>query len=107
MSTFLSAVRDSRRSTRNSRAWGTFRHSQVARIFATPSTVFGSKFLIAGEFPGDGKPKPVAFPDPGEVGVLIDGVRYVNLPGLVELKIASGMTGNLGRMKDLADVIAN
>ncbi len=61
------------------------------------------EFLVAGEFPGDGKPKPVAFPDPGEVGVLIDGVRYVNLPGLVELKIASGMT-NLGRLKDLADV---
>ena len=24
------------------------------------------EFLIAGEFPGDGKPKPVAFPDPAE-----------------------------------------
>src|SRR5438067_1393353 len=23
------------------------------------------EFLVAGEFPGDGKPKPVAFPDPG------------------------------------------
>ena len=51
------------------------------------------EFLIAGEFPGDGKPKPVAFPDPAEVGVEIKGVRYLSLPKLVELKIASGMTG--------------
>lgn len=62
------------------------------------------KFLVAGEFPGDGKPKPVAFPDPAEVGVEIDGIRYLSLPSLVELKLASGMT-NLGRLKDLADVI--
>ena len=31
------------------------------------------------------------------------GVRCVNLPTLIELKIASGMT-NPGRLKDLADV---
>jgi len=61
------------------------------------------EFLIAGEFPGDGKPKPVAFPEPAKVAVEIRGVRYVSLPTLVELKIASGMT-NLGRLKDLADV---
>jgi hypothetical protein len=61
------------------------------------------EFLIAGEFPGDGKPKPVAFPDPANVGVEIGGIRYLNLPSLVELKIASGMT-NPGRLKDLADV---
>jgi hypothetical protein len=61
------------------------------------------KFLIAGEFPGDGKPKPVAFPDPAAVAVEINGVRYLSLPSLVELKVASGMT-NLGRLKDLADV---
>jgi hypothetical protein len=62
------------------------------------------EFLVAGEFPGDGKPKPVAFPDPAQVGVEIDGIRFLSLPSLVELKLASGMT-NLGRLKDLADVI--
>jgi hypothetical protein len=61
------------------------------------------EFLIAGEFPGDGKPKPVAFPDPAQVGVEIDGVRYLSLPSLIELKLASGMT-NPGRLKDLGDV---
>jgi hypothetical protein len=64
------------------------------------------EFLIAGEYPGDGKPKPVAFPDPAEVGVEIDGVTYLSLPRLVELKLASGMTGGVTRMKDLADVVA-
>jgi hypothetical protein len=62
------------------------------------------EFLVAGEYPGDGKPKPVAFPDPSTCSVLIDGIRYLNLEKLVELKLASGMT-NPGRLKDLADVM--
>jgi hypothetical protein len=61
------------------------------------------EFLITGQFPGDGKPKPVAFPDPATVGIEIDGIQYLNLPTLIELKLASGMT-NPGRLKDLADV---
>jgi hypothetical protein len=61
------------------------------------------EFLIAGQFPGDGKPKPVAFPEPSAVAVEIDGVNYIGLEKLVELKLASGMT-NPGRLKDLADV---
>jgi hypothetical protein len=64
------------------------------------------EFLIAGEFPGDGKPKPVAFPDPATAAVAIDGVNYLSLPRLVELKLASGMTGGVARLKDLADVVA-
>jgi len=66
---------------------------------------FGVKieFIVTGEYPGDGKPKPVAFPEPGDVAVESDGIRYVNLPTLIELKTASGMT-NPGRLRDLADV---
>jgi hypothetical protein len=64
------------------------------------------EFLVAGDYPGDGKPKPVAFPDPAAIGVTIDGVRYLDLRSLVELKLASGMTGGVHRMKDLADVVA-
>jgi hypothetical protein len=64
------------------------------------------EFLVAGQFPGDGKPKPVAFPDPADVGVVIEGVRYLSLPALVELKLASGMTGGVARLKDLADVVS-
>jgi hypothetical protein len=61
------------------------------------------EFLVSGGYPGDGNPKPVAFPDPQATSVVIDGIRFLNLPKLVELKLASGMT-NMGRLKDLADV---
>ena len=61
------------------------------------------EFLTTGDYPGDGKEKPVAFPDPAPVSFESDGVRYIKLPNLVELKLASGMT-NAGRLKDLADV---
>lgn len=62
------------------------------------------EFLVAGQFPGDGKPKPIAFPDPSEVAELRAGIRCLNLPTLIELKLASGMT-DPGRQKDLADAI--
>jgi hypothetical protein len=45
----------------------------------------------------------VAFPHPADVAVKIDGILFVRLPTLIELKLASGMT-NAGRVKDLADV---
>jgi hypothetical protein len=60
------------------------------------------EFLTTGEYPGDGKPKPVAFPDPRDAGAEIEGVRCLRLPALIELKLASGMT-NPGRLKDVAD----
>ena len=61
------------------------------------------EFLVSGEYPGDGKPKSVAFPDPTAVGVERDGIRYLSLPKLIELKLASGLTNPL-RLKDIADV---
>jgi hypothetical protein len=61
------------------------------------------EFLVTGTYPGDGKPKPVAFPDPTEAALEIDGIRFLQLSRLIELKLASGMTG-AGRLKDLADV---
>src|ERR1051325_9577370 len=61
------------------------------------------EFLVTGEFPGDGKPKPVAFPEPQSVALEREGIQYLSLPVLIELKLASGMT-NAGRIKDLADV---
>ena len=61
-------------------------------------------FLITGDFPGDGKPKPVAFPDPREAALAGEKYRIVSLPRLVEMKLASGMTA-LHRLQDLADVL--
>jgi hypothetical protein len=60
------------------------------------------EFLVEGDYPGDGKPKPVAFPKPDVAGEVIAGVRCLRLAPLVELKLASGTTP--GRRKDLGDV---
>ncbi|HEY7372546.1 MAG TPA: hypothetical protein VIF57_10340 [Polyangia bacterium] len=62
--------------------------------------------LLTGDYPGDGLPKPVSFPDPADPTVAIQGERFriLALPKLVELKLASGMTAP-HRLKDLADVL--
>ncbi|HEV3459097.1 MAG TPA: hypothetical protein VHG32_21300 [Thermoanaerobaculia bacterium] len=60
--------------------------------------------VLAGEYPGDGLPKPVNFPDPAKVAVRGERVALLPLPVLIELKLASGMTAP-HRLKDLADVI--
>ncbi|MCX4241834.1 hypothetical protein [Paraliomyxa miuraensis] len=59
---------------------------------------------LAGEYPDDGKPKPVRFPDPADVAVPGKSGAFVPLPRLLELKLASGMSAP-HRLKDLADVI--
>ncbi len=61
------------------------------------------EFLVTGEFPGDGKPKAVAFPDPNSVAIELSGFACVNLPTLIQLKLASGISAP-HRLKDLADV---
>jgi hypothetical protein len=61
-------------------------------------------FLIAGDFPGDGKPKPVRVPEPKTASVLGEKYRVVSLSTLIELKLASGMTAP-HRMQDLTDVM--
>lgn len=60
-------------------------------------------FVIAGHYPGDGKAKPVRFPDPALVAER--GAQYALLPiaRMVELKLASGMSAP-HRLKDLSDV---
>jgi hypothetical protein len=60
--------------------------------------------LVAGDFPGDGLPKPVSFPDPAHAAIDGDRFKILALPTLIELKLASGMTAP-HRLKDLADVI--
>src|SRR5262249_44084186 len=60
--------------------------------------------LIAGEYPGDGKPKPVRFPDPADVALRGERGAFLPLAKLVELKLASGISAP-HRLKDLADVL--
>jgi hypothetical protein len=62
------------------------------------------EFLVAGDYPGDGKPKPVAFPSPSGHTIEKNGIQYINLETLIELKLASGLS-NPDRMKDLVDVL--
>lgn len=69
------------------------------------STVDGVSIevMTAGEYPGDGKPKPVSMPVPAEASEIIEGIRFVTLEKLIELKLASGISAP-DRLKDLADV---
>ncbi len=60
--------------------------------------------LGTGRFPGDGKPKPIAFPDPATTAVRGQRFALLPLPRFVELKLASGMTAS-HRLHDLADVL--
>jgi hypothetical protein len=64
----------------------------------------GIDVVLAGDYPGDGKPKPVRFPDPAQVALVGERVAVLPLPRLIELKLASGMSAP-HRLKDLADVL--
>ncbi len=75
----------------------------ATKKFRTTQENVTVEVITSGEFPGDGKPKPVVFPDPSENQTEIDGVKTLSLEKLIELKLASGMTAP-HRLKDLADV---
>ena len=78
-------------------------HSGATRAFRDTETRVRIEFLIAGEFPGDGKPKDVCFPDPAGAAEDVNGIKVLKLPRVVELKLASGMSAP-HRLRDLADV---
>jgi Uncharacterised nucleotidyltransferase len=75
----------------------------ATKKFRTTQENVTVEMIVAGEFPGDGKPKPVVFPNPQDHQIEIDGVKTLTLEKLIELKLASGMTAP-HRLKDLADV---
>ncbi len=60
--------------------------------------------ITSGEYPGDGKPKPVVFPVPADVAVSLEPYRVARLESLIELKLASGLTAEHRKLRDLADV---
>lgn len=60
--------------------------------------------VLAGDYPGDGKPKPVCFPDPAEAAERGQRVALLPLERLIELKLASGISAP-HRLRDLADVL--
>jgi len=75
----------------------------ATKKFRTTQENVTVEIITAGEFPGDGKPKPIVFPNPAENQTEIDGIKTLTLEKLIELKLASGMTAP-HRLKDLADV---
>ena len=59
--------------------------------------------LSTGRYPGDDKPKPIAFPDPAQVALRGERFALLPMPRYIELKLASGMVAP-HRAKDLVDV---
>jgi len=75
----------------------------AAKSYRDAETNVKIEIITAGEFPGDGLPKPVSFPEPEGQTVEEDDVLVINLEKLIELKLASGLSAT-HRMRDLADV---
>ena len=59
--------------------------------------------LSTGRFPGDDKPKPIAFPDPAAVALRGERFALLPMPRYIELKLASGMVA-AHRGRDQVDV---
>ena len=75
----------------------------ASKTFRNAETQVKVEVITAGEYPGDGKPKAVVFPDPETARHDRDGYWIVTLEKLIELKLASGLSAP-HRMKDLVDV---
>jgi len=60
--------------------------------------------LLTGDYPGDGKPKPIQVPDPAIAAERGKTFALLPVPRQLELKLASGISAP-HRMRDLADVL--
>jgi hypothetical protein len=79
--------------------------SGAQKTFRDTETGVRIEVVTTGEYPDDGLPKPVAFPDPAGPGVAVEvkGISVVALEKLIELKLASGTSAS-HRLRDLADI---
>jgi hypothetical protein len=73
------------------------------KTFRDTRTGVKVEVMTTGDYPGDGKPKPVVFPDPRKAAVEKESLWVIGLEKLIELKLASGLSAP-HRLKDLADV---
>jgi hypothetical protein len=71
-----------------------------ARRFVDRGNAVTLDILVTGMYPGSGKPGPIAYPDPADVRERIDNIAVVNLPTLIQLKLAAR------RYQDFADVVS-
>jgi hypothetical protein len=60
--------------------------------------------LVTGLYPGSGRPGPIAFPDPSEVSEVIQDKQVVNLPTLIQLKLAARRYGDFHDVVNLIRV---
>jgi hypothetical protein len=77
--------------------------SAAQKTFRDTRTGVKIEVMTTGEYPGDGKPKSVVFPDPVDARVNKENLWVIGLEKLIELKLASGLSAP-HRLKDLADV---
>ena len=75
----------------------------ASKSFRDTHTGVKVEVMTTGEYPGDGKPKPVVFPDPADARVEREGLWVLTLEKLIELKLAPGLSAP-HRLKDLSDV---
>ena len=73
---------------------------QRSRRFTDRTNQVTIDFLVTGLYPGSGRPGAIAFPDPNAVAETIAEKSVVNLPTLIELKLAAR------RYQDFADVVS-
>ena len=74
----------------------------AAKTFRDADTGVRIEVITTGEYPGDGLPKPVSFPNPEDTAIEKGDFKVIGLEKLIELKLASGMTAP-HRRRDLAD----
>lgn len=60
--------------------------------------------LVTGLYPGSGRPGPIAFPEPAEVSETIQDMQVVNLPTLIQLKLAARRYSDFGDVVNLIRV---
>ncbi len=75
----------------------------ATKSFQDTQTSVRIEIITSDEYPGDGKPKSVSFPNPSEARIQKEGLWLITLENLVELKLASGLTAP-HRLRDLSDV---
>jgi len=73
------------------------------KSFRSSSSGVRIDVLLTGEYPGDGRPKSVSFPDPAQTSFESNGISFLQLERLIELKLASGISAP-HRVRDLADI---
>jgi hypothetical protein len=69
------------------------------RRFVDRTSKVSIDVLVTGRFPGTGKPGPIAYPDPAAVGETVEQIQVIDLPTLIQLKLAAR------RHQDFADVV--